>query len=90
MTTGVPRPSDPPAYLAAHLEEALACNPRVSELGLHVAIAGDHVFVDGVVSTAQRRHAISLVVDELLPGYELHNHATVAEYRERPDVEVLG
>jgi hypothetical protein len=67
----------PEAYLAAHVREALATDPRVSELGLQVRIVSGRVFVHGVVPTNERRDAISVVVAELLPELEIHNATTV-------------
>jgi hypothetical protein len=72
----------PPDYLVGHLEDALARDPRVSEQGLRVSVAARKVFVTGTVSTPDRRRAVDDVVAELLPGYELHNQAVVADYPE--------
>lgn len=81
----------PPAYLVGHVEDALARDPRVSEQGLHVAIAARTVVVTGTVSTPDRHRAVHEVVTELLPDFELHNQATVADYPEpeQPDEEHL-
>ena len=80
-------PSD---YLVGHVEEALACDPRVNEQGLHVAIAAGKVFVTGTVSTSERLDGVAAVVAELLPDFELHNEATVADYPEMGDEELLS
>jgi hypothetical protein len=78
-------PGAPSDYLVGHVEDALARDPRVSEQGLHVAIAaGRKVFVTGTVSTPDRHRAVDRVVTELLPGFELHNQSTVADYPEPP------
>ncbi|HVF74228.1 MAG TPA: hypothetical protein VM938_04205 [Acidimicrobiales bacterium] len=82
--------NSPVDYLVGHVEEALACDPRVSEQGLHLTIAGGKVFVTGTVSTRERYAAVADVVGELLPDYELHNEATVAEYDEMSDEEHLS
>lgn len=81
----------PPDYLVGHLEDAFARDPRVNEQGLHVEIAARKVFVTGTVSTPDRHRAVDEVVTELLPGFELHNQATVADYPEpeQPDEERL-
>ena len=80
----------PPDYLVGHVEEALACDPRVSEQGLHVAITAGKVFVTGTVSTHERLSAVGQVVGELLPDFQLHNEATVTEYPELTDEEHLS
>ncbi|HEX9969195.1 MAG TPA: hypothetical protein VGB03_03580 [Acidimicrobiales bacterium] len=80
-------PSD---YLVGHVEEALACDPRVNEQGLHVAIAAGKVFVTGTVSTRERFDAVAEVVRELLPDFDLHNEATVADYPELGEEEHLS
>ena len=41
-------------YVRAHLEEALATDPRVTEGGLHVAVDGDELVVTGSVLDAER------------------------------------
>ena len=82
--------SSPSDYLVGHVEEALACDPRVNEQGLHVAIAGGKVFVTGTVSTTERFAAVDEVVGELLPDFDLHNEATVADYPELSDEEHLS
>lgn len=87
MTLEQGGPSD---YLVGHVEDALTRDPRVSEQGLHVAIAARKVFVTGTVSTPDRHRAVAQVVSELLPDFELHNEATVADYPEPPDEELLA
>lgn len=82
--------SSPPDYLVGHVEDALACDPRVNEQGLHVAIAAGKVFVTGTVSTRERLDGVASVVAELLPDFELRNEATVAEYPEMGDEEHLA
>lgn len=82
--------NSPPDYLVGHVEDALACDPRVNEQGLHVAIAAGKVFVTGTVSTRERLDGVGAVVAELLPDFELHNEATVAEYPEMDEEEHLS
>jgi osmotically-inducible protein OsmY len=82
--------SSPPDYLVGHVEEALACDPRVNEQGLHVAITPGKVFVTGTVSTRERFDAVAEVVGELLPDFALHNEATVADYPELGEEEHLA
>jgi hypothetical protein len=85
-------PDEPVDYLVGHVEEALACDERVNEQGLHVTIQQHRVFVDGTVSTRARFDAVAIVVNELLPGWTVCNQATVADFPEpgATDAEVLG
>jgi hypothetical protein len=83
-------PAAPADYLVGHIEEALACDPRVNEQGLHVTINAARVFVDGTVSTEARHHAVALVVAELLPGWTVCNQAVVADYPEPQQMEALS
>lgn len=78
-------PDAPVDYLVGHVEEALACDPRVSENGLHVTISAPRVFVDGTVSTHARFDAVEAVVLELLPGWTVCNQASVADDFPEPE-----
>lgn len=79
-------PNEPVEYLIGHIEEALACDERVNEAGLHVTIQGRRVFVDGTVSTNVRHAAVTEVVGELLPGWTVVNQSTVAGEFPEPTV----
>ena len=85
-------PAAPVDYLIGHIEEALACDPRVNENGVHVTINAQRVFVDGTVSTRERFDAVDVVVNELLPGWAVCNQAIVADYPEpeRSEMEALS
>jgi osmotically-inducible protein OsmY len=63
----------PTQYLVAKLREALAHDPRVAALDIHVRIVGNDVFLTGAVATAPRRDAVEAVVRDLEPGLTLHN-----------------
>jgi hypothetical protein len=80
---------EPKQYLVARLRQALATDPRVNELDIHVKIAGDRVFLTGWVATPQRRDAVSVVTRELLPDHEIHNSITVMELGQGREVEHL-
>jgi hypothetical protein len=79
--TVVPQPEqgrpEPPEYLIARAEHALAGDPRTLELGLDITLRGDQVFVTGMVANEARRTAVGDVVREALPGMAVHNHVTV-------------
>jgi BON domain len=78
-------PSDP--YVAAHVQEALARDTRVSEPELEVQVVGGRVFVTGVVPTEERRRAIEDVVHECCPDVLVENKTTVARYPETGQTE---
>ena len=71
-------------YDAEKLREELARDERVSELGVEVTITGDRAYIQGKVSTAERRDAIGQVAREVLPDCTVINEVTVAEL-EAPD-----
>ena len=73
---------EPPEYVAAHVREALATDPRVNELGLDVQVAGEEVVVTGAVMTESRRDAVDRVVGDAAPGLRVRNQTTVAAYEE--------
>lgn len=69
-----------PSYLAAHLQELLARDHRVTEPELVVTIDGDRVRVEGVVPTVERRDAVTDVIGEACPDHSVENQTTVADY----------
>lgn len=68
-----------PEYLAAHVQEALARDPRVNEPELQVAVVAGRVRITGVVPTEERRAAVDEVVRERC-DLEVENRTTVAAY----------
>lgn len=83
-------PAAPVDYLIGHVEEALACDPRVNEPGLHVTVNNERVFIDGTVSTRERSDAVGAVVAELLPGWTVCNQCVVADFPESSEMESLS
>lgn len=73
-------------YVRAHLEEALATDGRVSELGLEVAVDQDELVVIGRVATPARRLAVDAVAREVAPGFAVRNETLVVRLCE-PDGE---
>jgi len=82
--------AEPLEYVAAHLAEALACDPRVNELGLQIAVRGTKLYVSGSVQTDERRAAIDEVAAELALGFEVHNQTVVTAFVEPDSVETLS
>jgi osmotically-inducible protein OsmY len=71
-------------YVAAHVQEALARDPRVNEPELGVTVVKGRVVINGNVPTDERRRAVTEVVHECCPDLEVQNQTTVARF---PDVE---
>ncbi len=80
----------PPHYLVQKVREALAHDDRVNELEIKVKIYGKRVFVTGTVQTEVRREAITKVVGEVLPGYEVSNETTVGSFKDPGEVEKIS
>lgn len=80
---------EPDGYLCERVRRALADDPGVGELGLTVSIVGRRVFVSGDVPTPERQQAVSSVVAEVLPGYEVHNDVTVTSLAPGSNTETL-
>jgi osmotically-inducible protein OsmY len=77
-------------YVAAHVQEALARDPRVNEPELEVQVVNGRVFVTGVVPTNERREAIEAVVHDVSPELDVENQTTVARYPEAGEPERVG
>jgi osmotically-inducible protein OsmY len=77
-------------YVAAHVQEALARDPRVNEPELEVQVVNGRVFVTGVVPTNERRDAIEAVVHDVSPDFDVENQTTVARYPEAGEPEHVG
>jgi osmotically-inducible protein OsmY len=81
---------EPPQYVAERIREALAADPRVGELDVHVRIAGGKVFLNGYVGTEERRTAITEIVQTIVPGSRVFNETYVHNPTESSDQERLG
>ncbi len=75
------------AYVAQHVKEALANDPRTGELGLDVLARDDVLVVRGVVGSEERRRAVTSVAAEVAPGVEIVNETVVKEVRPPPEDE---
>ena len=81
---------EPKQYVVGRVREALATDPRVNELDISVTVSGRKIYLTGDVTTPERKEAISVVVTETLPGYDVHNETSVRHYAERQDPEELS
>ena len=61
----------------------------MSELDVHVTMAGSRVFLSGNVATAERREAVSAAVRRLVPDHDVYNEITVAAFAESDDEEEI-
>lgn len=82
-------PPEPDEYVVQHLREALAQDPRVSELGLGVVVRNGVLHVTGTVSTEERRAAVAEVAGELASTWTVANETVVVRYAGDASVEVL-
>ena len=82
--------NEPKQYVVGRVREALATDPRVNELDIAVTVAGRKVFLTGDVATQERKDAISAVVGETVPDYDVHNETSVRQYPERREPEELS
>jgi osmotically-inducible protein OsmY len=67
----------PAAYRGRHLEQALAEDPAVSELGVRVSVQHGRAHLTGEVQTVERRERVGAVVARLAPDLEVLNDVSV-------------
>lgn len=79
-------------YEAAHLEQALAEDPAVAELGLRVTAVGGRLHLRGEVASPERRERACALVRSLEPDREVVDEITVTPPRapENTEREVLS
>ena len=82
-------PNVPKHYVVSRVREVLAADDRVNELNVNVTVAGRKVVLTGNVSSPERREAITVVVRELLPDHEVHNHTTCVRIEEPTEAETV-
>ena len=80
---------DPPQYLAAHIQQRLAEDPRTAEQGVRAFVRDRQVFLRGYLPSQQRRDRVLAVVRELLPEHEIHDELGLTDCGEPPDREEL-
>ena len=76
-----------PEYLIAAICEALAEDPRVSEIELDVDVRDGTAIVRGSVQTEERRRGVDQVLAERFPDLEVRNEVTVLAPPEPPAEE---
>ncbi len=80
---------EPEAYVLERIREALAHDPRVSQLGIGVSVAGGRILLSGEVATAERKVAATEVARALAEGRAVYNAITVAALSEPSEREEL-
>jgi hypothetical protein len=84
-----PASPEPEHYACERLRDALAADPRVSDLSLQVHIIAGNLFVTGQVATQERIDAVSEIASRVLPECVLHNDLTLLTLVEAPAVEQI-
>lgn len=80
----------PKQYVIAGIRTALACDSRVNQLDIEVAVAAGRIFLTGEVATEERKAAISTVLAERFPDYEVENELTVCSLSPPREAETLS
>jgi osmotically-inducible protein OsmY len=80
----------PDSYVAEHIRDAMAQDPRLSELHVDITITSGKVFLTGSVASEERRANLTTVVRDLLPDREVVNHTSIEAPADEPDVEKLS
>lgn len=80
----------PGQYLAGHVKEALATDPRTYLLDVRVVIRDDRVFMVGSVEDAQQKRLAERVAREVVPeDMLLVNSLQIASYATPTQAEPL-
>lgn len=66
-------------YLAGRIEQALAADPRTSELGIRAEVQADAIVLRGEVAGERRRRLIAEVAGDAAPGHQIRNQVSVSE-----------
>ena len=82
--------TDESQYVAAHVQEALARDPRVNEPELGgTVVNGRRVVGNGHGPSQERRDAVTEVVRECCPDLEVENGTPVSRFTEADGVETV-
>ncbi|RCV50000.1 nucleotidyltransferase family protein [Marinitenerispora sediminis] len=72
-----PMAREEPQYLAGHLQQALAEDPRTGALGIRVRVHGTDVHLSGDLPSRERRRMVLAVAREMVPDYVVHDDLSV-------------
>jgi hypothetical protein len=78
---------DEPEYLIARVSDALADDPRVSEVELDVDVEDGTVVIRGTVPTEERRRGVGEILAERFPELDARNEVKVLEPPDPPAEE---
>lgn len=81
------RPTDLDPYLAEHVREALAQDPRVGELDVGVAIDGERVVLRGRLPSPASQAAAAEIARRFVPGHLIVDETIVADFPESTEAE---
>lgn len=86
-----PQRSKPHAanHAIARLREALAEDPRTNELDIQIEQEGKRFLLRGEVMTEARRDAVSQIVRENFPGFEIENQLRISSFSEPSETEEI-
>jgi osmotically-inducible protein OsmY len=73
---------EPPQYLAAHIQQRLAEDPRTAEQGVRAFVRDRQVFLRGAVPSQQRRDRVLTVVREMMPDHQVHDELELTDCAE--------
>jgi osmotically-inducible protein OsmY len=76
-----PLAEPPPDYVVAHIQDALASDGGVAELGVGVAVADGQVVLTGTVSSAEQRERAAAVATAHAGGLPICNDLEVLQLR---------
>jgi osmotically-inducible protein OsmY len=83
------RAADLDPYLPERVRDALANDPRVGELGVHVVIRDGMLILSGTVGSSARQVAAADIARDLAPGHLVVDEIVVADFPESTEVEHL-
>ena len=89
MTPDVGTHSEPEHYAGERLREALAADPRVSDLSLQVHSSPATCSSPDRSPTQERIDAVSEIAARVLPDHVFHNDLTLITLVEAPAVEQI-
>jgi osmotically-inducible protein OsmY len=84
------RPIDLDPYLAEHLREALARDPRVGELDVAVTIDAEQVVLRGRLPSAASQAAAAEIALRVAPGHVVVDETVLAEFPESTETERIS
>lgn len=82
--------NEPDDYVTERVREALAHDPSLGELDVHVTIRAEKVFLTGTVATPERHVRITEIASAVAGDREVCNETVVSTMEENPNPERLS